>query len=894
MKDIFPEKQTLESSQKNDKDDENINSSSPKNSKNFDFNYLISSPEKNKMNQKFFPSKENYFGTKLSPINNYRPLSPKAHSPILNYYIDLSPPAIDYNNYYSPKRDNVIKSSKNNFKKLSPNFNVSPSDFFNKDINNGKEINEDDSQTLKEKMEPFINMQNMNLSDNEKNENEDDNDENEDGENFVLSFQEEEKKENTEINKINNNININNNNDENNTKNTNTNNDSKINPNNNEINIKQNLSESDELVKNIINKSDYTPYIPNQIRNAQNNMNYYYQTNNENYMDNNYNYQNYNYMKYPQNFNNMVNNNINSLSLNDSMNYINNFESQSQNFYYNGDNYQINTAKEYKKKDYTKFGQIPSITPEDVVTTITSNNKVIKRINPNVYLNESVEFLAHNISILAQDQAGCRYLQETVEKNPEKTVKTFFIAMIPNLVTLIRDPFGNYFVQKLFPYLSPDDIKIILENIEHNIFDLGSNHHGTRVVQNLINYLNTPELADLFLKIIKPYIISLLKEMHGTHIINKFLLKFPKYMGEINKVILDNCCSLATHKHGCCFLQKILETPNNPLKHELIKNLLDNCLILVIDQYGNYVIQSILFLNNYKYSSQITLILSDNVEYFSKHKYSSNVIEKCFDFCGKREKNILIEKLCNPEIISELILDEHGNYVIQKALYYADYEKKEEMFKTLNPLIPKIKNTPFGEKLLLRLYSIYPKLYNKNSKEERNNNKYQKNQKNNMNNGKDKNNNFYLNNSNNYQVKNNYNNNYINKFNNINNENNINKNNNKYELINNDINNNTQGINNNVSLNNYYNINNNTFNINFGSNNDDNENNINNISNQNNNIMDEDKKFDEIEKNNNNIHDEVKKKKKKKKGKKKKTNNDETKPENVSNSFNNNENIEQI
>ena len=450
---------------------------------------------------------------------------------------------------------------------------------------------------------------------------------------------------------------------------------------------------------------------------------------------------------------------------------------------------------------------------------------------------------------------------------------------------LIRDPFGNYFIQKLFPYLSSDDIKIILENIEHNIFDLGSNHHGTRVVQNLINYLNTPELADLFLKIIKPFIISLLKEMHGTHIINKFLFKFPKYMNDINKVILDNCCSLATHKHGCCFLQKILESQNNPFKHELIKSLLDYCLILVIDQYGNYVIQSILFLNNYKYSSDITLILSDNVAYFSKHKYSSNVIEKCFDFCGKKEKNILIEKLCKPEIISELILDEHGNYVIQKALYYADYDKKEEIFKTLTPLIPKIKSTNFGEKLLMRLYSIYPKLYNKNSKEEKNNGKYQKN----INNGKDKSNNFYLNNTNNYQMKNNYNNNYINKFND--NEDNTYINNNKYEVINNDINNNNKGINNNVSLNNYYNINNNTFNINIGQNNEENENNLNNISNLNNNIMDEDKKFYELENNNNNSG-EVKKKKKKKKGKKKKVNTNETKSENVCNSFNNNENID--
>ena len=883
MKDIFLEKQPLESSEKNNEGNENQNSTSPKISKTNNFNYLMSSPEKSTMNQKFFPSKENYFGTKLSPINNYRPISPKAHSPILNYYMPLSPPTYDYNNYYSPNKDNAIKSSKNNIKKLSPNFNISPSDFFNKKVTshkNSKETNEEESQTLQEKMEQLVKIGNLNLSDNEKNENEEESDENTDeGENFVLSFHEEEKKDNNEINKIKNNTN-----EEISNKNNNFYNDLKINLNNNEINVNQNSSENDE-VKNIINKSDYTPYIPNQIRNAQNNMNYFYQMNNKNYLEDNYKYQNYNYMNIPQNINNISNIDINSINQGNNMNYMNNYESQSQNFYYNGDNYQISTTKDYKKQDYKKYGQIPSITQEDIVTTITSNNKVIKRINPNVYLNESVEFLAHNINILAQDQAGCRYLQETVEKNPEKSAKFFFNASIPYLVPLIRDPFGNYFIQKLFPYLSSDDIKIILENIEHNIFDLGSNHHGTRVVQNLINYLNTPELADLFLKIIKPFIISLLKEMHGTHIINKFLFKFPKYMNDINKVILDNCCSLATHKHGCCFLQKILESQNNPFKHELIKSLLDYCLILVIDQYGNYVIQSILFLNNYKYSSDITLILSDNVAYFSKHKYSSNVIEKCFDFCGKKEKNILIEKLCKPEIISELILDEHGNYVIQKALYYADYDKKEEIFKTLTPLIPKIKSTNFGEKLLMRLYSIYPKLYNKNSKEEKNNGKYQKN----INNGKDKSNNFYLNNTNNYQMKNNYNNNYINKFND--NEDNTYINNNKYEVINNDINNNNKGINNNVSLNNYYNINNNTFNINIGQNNEENENNLNNISNLNNNIMDEDKKFYELENNNYNSG-EVKKKKKKKKGKKKKVNTNETKSENVSNSFNNNDNID--
>ena len=53
-----------------------------------------------------------------------------------------------------------------------------------------------------------------------------------------------------------------------------------------------------------------------------------------------------------------------------------------------------------------------------MVTTITSNKKKIKRVNPKAYLDESYEYLSHNIFILAKDQAGCRFLQEKIEKDP--------------------------------------------------------------------------------------------------------------------------------------------------------------------------------------------------------------------------------------------------------------------------------------------------------------------------------------------------------------------------------------------------------------------------------------------------------------------------------------------
>ena len=135
------------------------------------------------------------------------------------------------------------------------------------------------------------------------------------------------------------------------------------------------------------------------------------------------NYENDFFMKnkyniFSQNTNGYINYYPNINTYNEEDFYNNNMnigQNQNSNFYYKGDHYQINNFKDHnKKKDYKKTGEIPSITQEDIVIAITSNNKIIRRIDPNTYLNESNEFLAHNIFKLGQDQAGCRFLQEKI------------------------------------------------------------------------------------------------------------------------------------------------------------------------------------------------------------------------------------------------------------------------------------------------------------------------------------------------------------------------------------------------------------------------------------------------------------------------------------------------
>ena len=901
----------------------NITSSS-KQSQNDSYTNKLLSPEQT-MNQKFFPSKENYFGIKTSPKNTGRPISP-VHSPILDYYAGLSPKKDELNT--SPKNDyyNNLNLNPNNFSgKLSPNFNYSPSTIFNdqksnKDVRNSFSNNftfqnfnnnEEDSKTLQEKMAPFVRKTDANnfirkssfpSNNDEKNENQFDEDEDEDNEEaFTLTFDnfdddllkdpklilesdnlQIQKKPSTGMNSssniINNsNININNTTEQ-------------IGTNLNEKNLiekqegeKANNSNSqidENMVKNIINKKEFKPYIPNKYRNKAQNLNniknpvegQMYSPYENNEMEEYLNFMNNDMEnKIPENVEQYINFRSNNIGFENNNKFSldkNHFgkkqseldnENLYNNFYYNGDNYKISNFKEYKKKDYLKTGEIPSISAADIVTAITANNKKIKRIDPNTYLNESIEYLSYNIFPLAKDQAGCRFLQERLEKDPITTTEHFYKAIIPYVLPLAKDPFGNYLIQKLFYYLSPEKIKKIMEIISPTILDIGSNSHGTRVIQHLINFLSNKELVDFFLNNIKPFVIPLLKELNGTHIINKFVNEHPECADEINKIIVENCSLLATHRHGCCILQKMIEGSDKKLKESLINNLIDNCFVLIIDQFGNYVMQSILLLNESKFSSAIAMKICDNILYYSKHRYSSNVIEKCFDFCAKKEKKKLIEKIMTPEIISELIMDEHGNYVVQKALYYSDYKEKETILNIIKTLIPKIKTISFGEKLLMRLYSIYPQL-NPNSHYEEgiaandymDNNYYNKGYKGkgNKNKGKKKKKNNYYGDNEGYDAK--------------------------------DSNNADKFDSNNKIMNNYYNINNNTINININSNPDNMGNNKITLTNnnmvgnnininplENNNMIDSQANIGKLDNNNDNNF-EPKKKKKKKKGKKKK------------------------
>lgn len=107
----------------------------------------------------------------------------------------------------------------------------------------------------------------------------------------------------------------------------------------------------------------------------------------------------------------------------------------------------------------------------------------------------------------------------------------------------------------------------------------------------------------------------------------------------------------------------------------MIEIILKHTMGFISDQYANYVIQFIIGLNDYHTNKCISEIFITNLRYLSKQKFSSNVIEKCFDHSNEEIQEFIVSEMVKDDtLISELIVDMYGNYVLQKALAVAKGE----------------------------------------------------------------------------------------------------------------------------------------------------------------------------------------------------------------------------
>ena len=170
----------------------------------------------------------------------------------------------------------------------------------------------------------------------------------------------------------------------------------------------------------------------------------------------------------------------------------------------------------------------------------------------------------------------------------------------------------------------------------------------------------------------------------------------------------DHSLEIATHRHGCCVLQRCLDFGAKEQFQELCKRLLSNIDKLTLDPFGNYVVQYIINKeterHNYDYTYKIVHLLKPKITELSLHKFGSNVIEKILRTSIVSE-TMIVELLNNggEKDIQTLLNDSYGNYVLQTALDICHkqndylYDKFSSIVGPL--LVGQVRNTPHGKRI---------------------------------------------------------------------------------------------------------------------------------------------------------------------------------------------------
>jgi hypothetical protein len=113
------------------------------------------------------------------------------------------------------------------------------------------------------------------------------------------------------------------------------------------------------------------------------------------------------------------------------------------------------------------------------------------------------------------------------------------------------------------------------------IVEVALNTHGTRAVQKLIETLTSREQRALVISALGPGVVSLIKDLNGNHVVQRCLQRLgPDDSQFVYDAARNHCVEIATHRHGCCVLQRCIDFATPTQKTDLVAEVAKNALAL--------------------------------------------------------------------------------------------------------------------------------------------------------------------------------------------------------------------------------------------------------------------------------------------------------------------------
>ena len=271
---------------------------------------------------------------------------------------------------------------------------------------------------------------------------------------------------------------------------------------------------------------------------------------------------------------------------------------------------------------------------------------------------------------------GSKYLQNLLVTNPPKVIEIDYITKIICISyrEIMCDYYGNYFLQKFFPFCKSNYRIDILNSIKKDYINIANDICGNHSLQCLISLQNTNEEKDL----IKLCVQNNLKELccggNSSHVISKIIKSLKESERQyINTFVSNNLIELCMDSNGICVVKEYIYNMKSDFYIKLIISTFEKeTLKLALNQFGNFVIQEVIKFFGYNYCKNIINNLLDNIVKLSISKFSSNVIDFLLDYLSKKQfykfckalKKIFLKE----NNFKEMIKNKFSIYVIENCL----------------------------------------------------------------------------------------------------------------------------------------------------------------------------------------------------------------------------------
>ncbi|KAL5705275.1 hypothetical protein ACHQM5_023603 [Ranunculus cassubicifolius] len=291
-------------------------------------------------------------------------------------------------------------------------------------------------------------------------------------------------------------------------------------------------------------------------------------------------------------------------------------------------------------------------------------------------------------------QNDCLILQHRLHQGSPQEKDMIFEVLIKHMVELMMDPHGTYVAQKMLRYGNAEQRMKILHAVTKGpgeLVRISRDVHGTRAVQELINYLTTSEEKSAFISALQPALLDLMQDLHGHHVVLHCLQLLPN---EDNKFIFDGavkfCFELATNPYGCYVLGSCITYATEQVRKVLLSKISSRADILAPEPLGNYIIRFILELEIGSVNATVMSQLEGKYVMLSKRKFSSRVIEKCLKVFGEEGREKIVNELISYPQFAMLLTDKYAHYVIQTTLQVTKGHLKEKLLEAIWPYIDTI------------------------------------------------------------------------------------------------------------------------------------------------------------------------------------------------------------